>query len=64
VLLVSCVNLANLLLARGVRRRKDVAMPPAVGAKRGLIVRQLTIERFLLVLAGSVAGMALAYGAG
>lgn len=63
VLLVSCVNLANLLLARGVRRRRDIALRFAVGAKRGWIVRQLTIESFLLVVAGSIGGIGVAYGA-
>jgi macrolide transport system ATP-binding/permease protein len=63
VLLVSCVNLANLLLARGVRRRKDIALRLAIGAPRALIVRELTLESLLLVLSGSVIGLMLAYGA-
>ena len=63
VLLVSCVNLANLLLARGVRRRRDIALRLAIGASRTWIVRQLTIESMLLLVSGSFAGLALAYAA-
>jgi hypothetical protein len=63
VLLVSCVNLANLLLARGVRRRKDIVVRLAIGAPRALVIRQLATESFLLVLLGSLAGLVFAYEA-
>ncbi len=63
VLLISCVNLANLLLARGLRRRKDMAVKLAVGAPRALAARQLAIESLTLVLLGALAGLAFAYAA-
>jgi len=61
VLLVSCVNLANLLLARGVRRRGEIALRLALGASRSSIAWQLTVESVSLVLLGSLAGLVLAY---
>src|SRR5260370_41548572 len=60
VLLIACANVANLLLARFVARRKDFSLRLVLGARRLRLVRQIIMESLLLAAAGAVAGIAMA----
>ncbi len=62
VITLACMNLANMLIARGANRRKELAIRLAVGASRFRLIRQMMSEGILLSLLGGIAGFALAYG--
>jgi len=63
VLLIGCVNLANLMITRALARRREVAIRLATGATRGRVVRQFLIESLIVAVSGAGAGLFVAFGA-